>query len=90
MNGAQTKATKRQIRKAFGDEALDTIAHLVTQLRALEQAIHAERMHRLDLAKEQRAYVDQADTRQQYRLMDLERLRNRGFFGRLRWLLRGE
>lgn len=62
MSGRQTKATNRQIRKAFGDEALDTIARLQNDVRALEEdnfkRVHAECTARLELAKQQRAYID--------------------------------
>lgn len=52
----------------------------------LAESINAERTHRLKLADEQRYYVDRGD-----KTVDLmiRGLRDRGFFGRLKWLLRG-
>jgi hypothetical protein len=42
MNGAATKATNRQIRKAFGAEALQYISDLELKITALERALEAE------------------------------------------------
>lgn len=89
MRSSTVKATRRDIRKAFGPDALELTTALAEHTRTLEALVDAERTHRLDLAKEQRAYVDQADTQLMRRLTALERIVRLGFFGRLRWLLTG-
>lgn len=70
----------------------------------LRAAINNERTHRLQLANEQRAYVDGADAQlkaycrerfeaniREHARMDasVAELRQRGFWGRLNWLLTG-
>jgi len=96
MRAAARKATNRELRRAFGSEAVDTIGEMVKTINrqgeaivGIGEAVSKERTHRLELAKEQRDYVDGEDRRLTYRIAYLERLSCRGFFGRLKWLLLG-
>lgn len=84
------------------DERVSAIALAArTEIAAAErdarELINAERTHRLNLAKEQRTYVDGRDIEVQAICLrhsrltydDLIALRDRGFWGRLSWLIRG-
>lgn len=108
MNTAQQAARRTQyeniradmarLAQAWDDELAEKLGALADQLAT---QVGAERTARLDLAKEQRSYVDGADavikrqvnnieevvvTEAQLRLkMDLG-----GLWGRLRWLLTGK
>jgi hypothetical protein len=64
----------------------NAIAGLQEQLQNVAARIDAERTHRLELAAQQRRYVDDADQRLDRRLQRLERLSWRG---RLRFVFTG-
>lgn len=103
MNPAEqrlhTKATDKLDERLTNVEtvlaALDERVSAVA--KAAEASIGAERTHRLKLADEQRNYVDRRDSEVQTTCLrqntltyaDLLELRDRGFWGRLRWLVRG-
>ena len=94
MSGRQTKATNRQIRKAFGDEALDTIARLQNDLNALDETLNkritTERTHRLELAQRQQAYVDNAVRETQVLAADrLNAFARMPWWRRLWWIVSG-
>ncbi len=56
------------------------------EIARLETALNNERTHRLELADQQRSYVDRADMEV---LDSLRRLRDRSFLSRLNWLITG-
>lgn len=96
MSATAVKATNRTIRKAFGAEAVEIINKQAEAIATnyakgleLEKAIGQERSHRLELAAEQRRYVDSSDRILAGSISVLERKINRGFFGRLFWLVTG-
>lgn len=63
-----------------------SINETIEHFDRVEKTIHQERTHHLELAKEQRSYVDQADKRTDWRL---DGFVGRGFWSRLNWLLTG-
>lgn len=68
--------------------ALD--ARIADVAKAAQASIGQERTHRLKLADEQRAYVDQADKEVlRAAVVAVNELRTRGLWGRLRWIVRG-
>lgn len=71
---------------------------LIRRSARFEAAVSDERTHRLKLADEQRAYVDARDRESRERIdaireriyaIEGRSVAGRGFFGRLKWLLRG-
>jgi hypothetical protein len=101
MSSGLDTVTRRQIRKAFGADALKVIEAHESALRAHAQGLERldkndgalayriddARTHVLKLADEQRAYVDALDKRAKDRLYAFT---GRTFWQRLRWLVRGK
>lgn len=92
MNGTEQRAQgtrTAQLTKQIEDQGLviEALAGaMVKDREAAEKSIGEERTHRLKLADEQRAYVDHADRLIAARVNGVL---NRGFWGRLRWLVTG-
>lgn len=76
-----SKATSRQIRKAFGPEALEVIAEQQSNLEALKENTESLRSV---VVRHQQA-LENATRRTQFAV----KLANLGFFGRLRWFFTG-
>lgn len=76
MNGAAAKASRREIRRAFGDRAIAEVETIAGDLR--------QEVGNLALAQlEDRARLKRL-------LVMVETFQGCGFWGRLRWLLRGQ
>lgn len=83
---SERKATNRDIRRAFGPEALAAIRSIQDGIDDNRTAVYRERADRLELAKEQRSYVDGLERTINQRL---DAFTTRGFVARLRWLFLG-
>ena len=110
MNAVEQKNHKR-VTDAIANDVAAIAEETADRLDALKQVsdnlrdlINAERTHRLDMAKDQRGYVDNEDRQLRQccqerwdatstttkKLGDaISRLRDRGFWGRMKWILRG-
>jgi hypothetical protein len=99
MNGTEqknhrtvTQDLSRAVEVIANSTAQRLEAHGVELVR-LRESIGAERTHRLDLAKEQRGYVDNQDQLVGRRVdalaSDLFTFQHRGFWSRLNWLVTG-
>lgn len=104
MNGTEQRAHTR-ITDDLG-KRLDNVETVLAALdervsevaRATLASVHEERTHRLTLADEQRAYVDQRDREVQTTCLRQNTLTYAAFLGfcdrtmwqRLRWLIRGQ
>jgi hypothetical protein len=100
MNGSLEKATRRDLRRAVGVGALEVIESMrqdaIVQRAALEAVAATQRRletriddantHVLRLANQQREYVDRGDKSTDAKV---DAFLQRGFFARLRWLVRG-
>ena len=96
MNTSEQKNHKTALRELetaaieFAEVAMHRINGLAADIAQAEASfakkIGDERTQRLNLATEQRAYVDQADKEMR---RYFERLYLRGFWGRVNWLLNG-
>jgi len=74
MSGAIAKATRRDLRRAFGSSAVSTITTQSEQLRHIDRALQGQ-AKALEL--------------QRQAIVALVEWRNRSLFGRLRWLVTG-
>ena len=96
MNGTEQKNHKR-VTDAIANDVAAIAEATADRLDAIERSVGVERTHRLTMAKEQRAYVDIQDARVQsnstssFRAAqdELSALRDRGFWGRMKWIVRG-
>lgn len=99
MSGSSAKASVRQIRRAFGVEAVLTLQDHEQAISILQSALSKTQKDLRDLLM---AYaVDKKQHSEQHAMLvddcvslradvdSLQAWRTRGFFGRLRWLVRG-
>jgi hypothetical protein len=82
MNGAAAKATRREIRRAFGDRAIDTLTDHESQLRSLGIIVDEHR----NQARAATAILDTDLAALRARVRILEK---GTFLERLRWFLTG-
>lgn len=75
---------------SIAEATADRLDDLQSQIREVadeaRKAVGNECTHRLALAKEQRAYVDRQDLIIENQI---RALRDRGFWGRMKWIVRG-
>jgi hypothetical protein len=89
MRAAARKATNRELRRAFGDEAVGTIGEMVATLNRQGQAL-IDLNAQTEKQREGLAALQTFANSAHQRADRLEAVTGRKFFGRLKWLLRGQ
>ncbi len=74
MNGSAVKVQRRELRRAFGPEAVASLGEGSAKIQHIDEGL---------------AQLAQALELQRQAILALTEIRNRSFLGRLRWLVTG-